>query len=211
MPTLVDIPVRLPTGIGETPICSNGCHAPGPQVGFTRLLGGGEADQFDLFDVVPHGKPLLFVTEAAAVVGCSSDQVLALIEAGKLHGVSISTGSGRREHLRVTRLSVRRHRLHEATPGLADYGITQISYDWKFNASPQHRQSHWCVSTRKQVLRGDELATLWRVCTKQVWALIPEMSRWSISDGDSLQRFRVATGVAQAFIDQRLIDRNFTL
>ncbi len=172
--------------------------------------GYSHATQFELFDVAPHAKPLLFVTEAAQALDCSPDQVLALVDCGALHAVAISDAPlANRLHVRLTRLSVQRRRQGQAAPALPDYGITALrpSSSVCRHVSPDH----WCLATRKEVLRVDELATLWRICANQVRALLPQINCYSISDqAGPRQHWRVPTVNAQAFIDRRLVERNFT-
>ena len=173
-------------------------------------------DEFDLFDVAPHAKPLLTVGEAALTLDCSTDQVLALVDSGCLHAVSISDANRvergkRREHIRLTRLSVQKRRLGQPAPALAAYG-TLAKLPPKDAVIPaSHITNHWSLATRKPVLQVDEIAVCWRVCLNQVRALLPEMLSFSISDQSGpRQHWRVPTVSAQAFIDARLVARNFT-
>ncbi len=198
MPTLTANGTRVPSSTRDSLVGAPGVSANRPS-GSPRL----DAEQFELFDVAPHAKPLLTAAEAARSLDCSTDQVVALVDCGRLHAVSISdrdsaqhgAGRPRREHVRITRLSVAQLRANQPTPGAADYA-----------GSP-----HWCLPTSKQVIRVDELATAWRISTNQVRALLPEMLRFSISDNSGTrQHWRIPTASARQFIDARLAARNFS-
>lgn len=178
-------------------------------VGGGRVNSGGDqqmrhhAEQYELFDIAPHAKSLLLLPEAARGIGSSVDQVLALIDSGILHAISISDQQAERQHLRVTRLSVRAHRTRQAIPDLVDYGI-QLT-----GPGPAHL--HWCLPTRKEILRLGEVAVILRVCQNQARDLIPENLRWSVSDQDGpRQHWRIATVTFQSFVDDLLVERNFS-
>lgn len=188
--------LRPPLSIRDLPVVPEPAPSPRPRVGRSRIIIGHQQFEFDWR--APHAKPLYLVPEVASALACSINQVYNLVDSGVLHAVSISDAESRLHRIRITRLSVLHRTSRKPAPTLAQY--------------TRQGPDHWCIPTAKQVLRPDELTTYWRVCVNQVRALLPEISRFTISADETGQRqhWRVRRDAAQAFIDQRLIARNFT-
>ncbi|HYE30967.1 MAG TPA: hypothetical protein VEH27_06055 [Methylomirabilota bacterium] len=158
-------------------------------------------DQLEMDGYFPHAKPLVFVAEAARCLACSPDQVRDLSDSGVLHVLSISDSENpKRDHVRVTRLSVIHKAEDKPAPTLKDYG------------------PDWCFKTGKQLLRLDEVATHLRCTVRHVRDLLPLIcgrpgpltGRISISDSATPARnhYRISTAAAAAFVTARLKQRN---